>query len=217
VLPEQDLLKTLSSLPLVAVQGPWTRALHYRLLRKAPPGELPEDKPQPLWSKGPTVQGARFTPKGSFGSIYLASDAVTALLEVEAVFLSSDKSFVPRKTPPWTVFGVDGFLERVLDLTNPEILERLRTNLSELTGNWLVPQARFLQGKGPLPPTQLLAREAFQTGRIHGILYWSAKHTGQGVNLVVFSDRLSAKEASYLDVYDPDALILQRLPPLTPT
>jgi RES domain-containing protein len=212
VLLEQALPKALLSLPLIPVHGPWTRALHFKLLLKAPAGELPEDRPQPLWPKGPTFQGARFTPQGSFGSIYLASDAITALLEVEAVFLSSDESFVPRKTPPWAVFGVDGYLERVLDLTNPEVLERLHTSLSELTGNWLVPQARFVQGKGLMPPTQLLGKMAFQSGRIHGIRYLSAKHTGQGVNLIVFSDRLVAKGASYLEVYDPHGLIRQRLP-----
>jgi len=45
------------------------------------------------------------------------------------------------------------------------------------------------------------------------IRFDSAKHTGQGNNLVVFWDRLFSLPASYLEVYDPHKFITQRLPP----
>jgi len=214
VLPERELQDVLLKLPLISLTGPWTRALSYRLLQRYPPDGKPGDPPQPLWPGGPVLKGARFTPKGSFACVYLASDAITALLEVGALFLAgSEETLVSIKTPPWVVFAVEGFLENVLDLTNPDTLRRLGTSCAELTGDWRVSQARFLRGEEPCPPTQLLGRAAYEAGRIGGILFESAKHTGRGNNLVVFWDRLLSRSARYLEVYDPDRLIVQRVPP----
>lgn len=42
--------------------------------------------------------------------------------------------------------------------------------------------------------------------------YHSAKNTGRGVGIVIFSDRLVKSRSSFLEVYDPHELILQRLP-----
>ncbi len=42
--------------------------------------------------------------------------------------------------------------------------------------------------------------------------YDSAKNSGEGFNLVVFSDRLKAGRSSFLEVFDPHDLIRQRLP-----
>jgi len=43
------------------------------------------------------LHGARFTPKGSFSSIYLASDPITALMEIVSVF---DHPNWARSSPP---------------------------------------------------------------------------------------------------------------------
>ena len=40
------------------------------------------------------LHGARFTPKGSFSSIYLASDPITALMEIVSVFDHPMGSFI---------------------------------------------------------------------------------------------------------------------------
>ena len=76
----------------------------YHLLQGPPPDS--KGRPQPLWQGGPSRDGARFTPKGEFGSIYLASEPVTALKEVAALF----DDLNPIRTQPWVVFAVEGFL-----------------------------------------------------------------------------------------------------------
>ncbi len=153
------------------------------------------------------MTGARLTPLGGFGSIYLASDAATALHEVSAVFGES-----AIRTPPWTVFAVEGFLQRVLDLTDPDVQNRLGTSLPELTGDWLLSQDLHQEGKGSLPPQQLLAKVAYDLGTIIAMRYRSAKNIRTGVNLVVFADRLTPGGSSFLNVYDPSTLLRQKLP-----
>lgn len=136
--------------------------------------------PQPLWGGAAKMRGARFTPKGSFDSIYLAGEPITALLEVQALVLIPG-SMVPLRTAPWALVTVDGIVSNVLDLTDTSILKALGTNESEMTGTWI---------KGANPPTQELAHVAYEMGNIAGIKYGSAKHP-DGVNLVVFPGRLT--------------------------
>lgn len=107
---------------------------------------------------------------------------------------------------------MEGFLQGILDLTDPEIQRRLETSLSELTGDWVLSQDLHQQGRGPLPPTQLLATIAYKLGTISAIRYRSAKSVQKGVNLMVFSDRLTSDRPSYLRVYDPSGLLQQTLP-----
>jgi len=212
VLPEPALRRALHLVPLTSAGGPWTRALGYHLLQGPPPGGAPEDPPQPLWPGGPIRTGARFNLRGSFGSVYLASDPRTALDEVEAILERPGLPAMTMRTPPWVLFAVEGFLEKVLDLTQPAIQSRLGTSLAELTGDWRFSQALHLRGEGPLPPTQLLGQLAYESGRIGAIKYHSAKNIGQGFGFVVFSDRLHTRRAGFLEVYDPHERIRQRLP-----
>lgn len=151
------------------------------------------------------LRGARFTPKGTFGSIYLASDPFTALKETQAFFPG-----LTIASHPWTLLTVVGSLAKVLDLTDTRIHELLGTSLAELTGEWMYSQRLFLEGKGSLPPTQLLGRTAHATGRFTGLRYHSTKNLGEGIGFVVFPDRLS--EGSFLEVHDPHGWIRQRLP-----
>lgn len=212
MLPEAELRAVLSALPLIDVTGPWTRVIGYHLLQGPPPGGSPGDPPQPLWPGGPGLRGARFTPKGGFGSIYLASDPVTALGEVGAIFENPAAPPANFRTPPWTVFTVEGVIERALDLTDQRNMDRLGTSLSELTGDWRYPQALFLRGSGPIPPTQLLGKIAFEATGVSAIQYHSAKKPGGGLGIVVFADRLASGGSGFLQVYDPQGLIRQRLP-----
>ena len=210
MLPESDLRVVLPGLPLISEGGPWTRALGYHLLQGPPPGS--GGPPQPLWPGGPILGGARFNLKGSSGGIYLASDPITALKEVDAILNRTALPPFTIQTPPWAVFAVKGVLERILDLTDLRVQAELRTSLSELTGQWRVPQARYLRGEGPLPPTQHLGQVAYETGSILGMKYDSAKNEGEGFNFVVFSDRLASGRSSFLEVYDPHDYIRQRVP-----
>jgi len=114
-------------LKLATVQGPWWRIVAFRHLLKSPP--------QPLWAAGSKIDGARFTPKGSFDSLYLARDQVTALAEVNGlVLLPAGPHSVP--TPPCTLFVVNGIVSRVLDLTDAATLAALGSNEQEVTGSW---------------------------------------------------------------------------------
>ena len=212
MLPDSELRAALRDVPLISVGGPWTRAIAYNLLQGPPPDGAPGDLPQPLWPGGPIRTGARFNPRGTFGSVYLASDPTTALDEVGAILERPELAPMTIRTPPWTVFAVEGFLEQVLDLTALGIQSRLGTSLAELTGDWRFSQALHRREEGPLPPTQLLGQLAYESGRIIAMKYHSAKNTGRGYGYVVFSERLRALRASFLDVYDPYGLIRQGLP-----
>ncbi len=198
MLPEEELHKVLSDLPLIPAAGPWTRAIELVHLRKL--------EPEPLWAG---EGSSRFNPGGAFRRLYLSSDPVTALKEAEAIFGQQ-----AVRNPPWALITVEGFLHDILDLTDPVLQARLGTSLSELTGNWRYPEHLWRQGRGPMPPTQLLGQVAYETGQIQGLSFHSAKNTGQGSNLVVFIDRLKPGAASFLRVYDPAGALRGFLPSL---
>lgn len=198
--PAAELAATISALKLRAVHGPWSRCVGYRHLLAPPPGGAGGGLPQPLWGGAAKIAGARFTPKDGFDSLYLASDPVTALTEVSAL-VALPGGPVPVRAAPLVIVSVDGVVGRVLDLTDVDTLAALNTNAQEITGTWV---------KVASPPTQTLARAAYDSGAIAGIQYPSAKHPG-GVNLVVFPDRLVADPTDYLEAYDPQGLIAQRL------
>jgi RES domain-containing protein len=184
---------------LMTCRGPWSRAVGHRFLTGPPPGAT--GAPQPLWGGAAKIAGARFTPIGSFDSIYLAQDPITAFVEVSALILLPNGP-APLRSPPWVVINVDVIVNNVLDLTDAGVLEKLGTTTSEVTGPWI---ARSHS------PTQRLGRLAHASRRIAGIRYASAKKTG-GTNLVVFPDRLALAPGSFLEVFDPHRTLDQRLP-----
>jgi RES domain-containing protein len=200
MLPLLQLATALAAARLASMHGPWSRAVEYRHLLGPPPGLT--GPPQPLWGGAAKTAGARFTPQGGFDSIYLAHDPITAFIEVSALILLPNGP-VPVCTPPWVIVTVDGILNGLLDLTDAATLTALGTTAQEMTGTW-VPT--------PHPPTQLLGRMAYDSGRIAGIKYASAKHPG-GLNLVVFPDRIAAVAGNFLQVYDPHGNLTQRLGP----
>jgi RES domain-containing protein len=150
------------------------------------------------------VHGARFTPKGSFSSIYLASDPITALMEIVSVFDHPNwaRSSPPRAVP-WTLFTVDGVVANLIDLAEAETQELLGTNEQELSGIWLTVD---------MPATQVLGQAAYSDGSIAGIRYRSAKNHSDGFCVVIFEDRLGLSSHNYLEVYDPSGRLNQRLP-----
>jgi len=153
------------------------------------------------------VHGARYTPKGGFGSIYLASDPITALKEVVAVIETPYAPAFTLRTHPWAVFAVGGVLCEILDLADDVVQSALGTTLAELTGDWAITQAM-----GQVPPTQSLGQAAYDCKAILGFRYPSVKNLGKGIGLVVFADRLKDKPPSFLEVYDPYLGFSQRLP-----
>ena len=179
---------------------PWSRATGYRYLVGPPPGLT--GSPQPLWGGAAKLVGARFTPKGGCDSIYLAYDPITAFIEVSALVLLPGGP-VPVRSAPWVIVSVDGMLNNLLDLTDASTLAVLGTTAQEITGTWVT---------AANPPTQLLGQLAYDSGRIVGIKYLSAKHPG-GLNLVVFPGRISIAAGNFLEVYDPHGNLAQRIGP----
>jgi RES domain-containing protein len=187
---------------LISAGGPWNRVVDYEWMEKPPPGET--GPPQPLWPGGAALRGARFTPPGQFGSLYFSEDPLTAQIEAEKIFQSSSGKLFPIKRPPWVNLTIEGVLNRLLDLTDPSIRQRLGTSLAELTGVWHLSEET--------PPTQLLGAAAYASGRIAGLRYRSAKSQAGpegGINFVVFPDRLAPD--SHLAVYHGGSLS-QRFP-----
>jgi RES domain-containing protein len=199
MLPLPQLAAALDGAALVSAHGPWSRAIGYRHLLGPPPGQT--GPPQPLWGGAAKLAGARFTPVGRFDSIYLAHDPITAFIEVSALILLPGGP-APVRSAPWVVISVDGITNKLLDLTDPATLAALGTTAQEITGTWATL---------PHPPTQLLGQLAYDSGRIAGIKYASAKHPG-GINVVVFPDRIAVASGNYLEVYDPHGHLAQRLP-----
>ena len=198
MLPPLQLAAALAKAQLASAHGPWSRVIGYRHLLGPPPGQT--GPPQPLWGGAARITGARFTPVGSFDSIYLTHDPITAFIEVSALILLPGGP-VPVRSAPWMVISVDGILDGLLDLTDPATLAALGTTAQEMTGSWVA---------APHPPTQLLGQLAYDSGHIGGIKYASAKHPG-GINLVVFPDRISSAAGNFLEVYDPHGNLAQRI------
>jgi RES domain-containing protein len=198
MLSPRQLTAALGAVKLTSAHGPWSRAVGYHYTLNPPPGMT--GPPRPLWGGAAKLVGARFTPRGGFDSIYLAQDPITAFIEVNAlVWLPGGPA--PIRSAPWVMVSVDGVLNDLLDLTSPAILAKLGTTEREMTGTWV---------RTPHPPTQRLARTAYDTGRIVGIKYRSAKHLS-GTNLVVFPDRIAVSPGNFLEVYDPHVKLSQRI------
>lgn len=211
MLSAQELQQVVPTLPRIAVHGLWTRALAFQYTVRPPPGAPPGTSPDPLWPGGAQNRGARFTPKGSFESIYLASDPITALTEVSLVLQNPNIPAVTMATPPWVVFAVEGIVTEVVDLCDIAIQSSLNTTLQELTGDWAYSQSLYLNSQGSLPPTQMLGQAAYDCGVVTGLTYPSAK-TPQSTCLLVFPDRLIGSSSNYLEVYDPTQCLSGRLP-----
>jgi RES domain-containing protein len=192
MLPTPKLIKALAKVPLVSAHGPWTRSIGFQHLIGA--------EPQPLWGGASRINGARFTPRGSFDSIYLANDPITALTEVWALIMLPNAP-LPVLSNPLVIISLDGILHNLLDLNDQGTLASLNTTLQEVTGPW----ATALQ-----PPTQLLGQAAYDSGRITGIKYGSAKNP-RGLNLVVFPDRIAISPGIFLEVHDPQGYLKQRI------
>jgi RES domain-containing protein len=177
------------------------------LLKSPPPGAPPGSPPQPLWPGGAKRRGARFTPQDTFDSIYLASDPITALTEVVAVFQLTHGQPVTLKTQPWVVVTVDGLLHDLVDLTNPDVQRELGTTVQELTGDW-----SYAQSTIGVADTQRLGAAGYALQGILGFKYPSAKNLGNGYAIVVFASRLVANRPSFLEIFDPHQNLSQRLP-----
>lgn len=182
---------------------PFSRCVAFQHLVSKPGG--PPIQPKPLWGLGSVAGGARFTPRGSFETVYLAEDPITALAEVSGIFVHPQVSAVTLQTQPWVFVTIRGILQSVLDLTDAAVMAAVGSNQQELTGAW-----RLAVSGAAEAPTQLLGRVCHDSGRFDAIRFFSSKNAPSGVCLGVFPDRLSG--VAFIEVFDPNGNLLQRLP-----
>jgi RES domain-containing protein len=152
---------------------------------------------------GAQMLGGRYTPRGAFETLYVATTAETARIEAESRLTASGIVDAPSK--PYVHFVVRGRLQRILDLTNAFVLETLKTTAEEITAPWVMDQTR-----GKETPTQVLGRAAHNGRRIEAILFPSSKDRPAGRCLAILPDRL--KKGSSLEIVDETALVRERLP-----
>jgi len=205
MLDEISLEVAVTQLIGVARSGTFSRCVGYHHLAATQPSHGSSARPQPLWGIGSKRFGGRFTPRNSFETICLAEDPVTALAEVSAVLLNPGGGVITLRSLPWVTVTVQGTLLAVLDVSNMGIQAKLGTTSQELTGEW-----RYTQAGGGEAPTQLLGRVCHKTALFDAIRYPSSKNLPAGRCLAVFTDRL--KGPAYLEVYDPNGHLAQRLP-----
>ena len=162
--------------------------------------------PIPLWSS--SSKGSRFVAKGAHDALYLAQDPNTAYMEVDRAYKKVEElepSLVPQPAPPVILFNCRVELERVLDLTNTDVLKVLKTSEAELKVTW-----RLNQSRGKPIPTQILGGIVYRSGRFQAIRYHSARDP-QGKCLVIFPDLVIAP--SFVEVFDPFGGLVGRIPP----
>jgi len=205
MLDENGLEAALQQIEPRTLEGPFSRCIAFHFLVSKPEPPSSSAPPQPLWGMGSKRFGGRFTPRESFETIYLAEDPVTALAEVAAIIRSTPGASLALQKQPWVLVTVQGLLQRVLDLADLAVVSRLGSSQSELAGEW-----RYTQEQAGEAPTQLLGRVCHRTGLFDGIQFPSTKNSPDGMCVAVFPERLKAP--AFLEVYDPNGHLAQRLP-----
>jgi RES domain-containing protein len=123
--------------------------------------------------------------------LYCADSQLTAMMEVEALFMTADGQLrgVPRN--PDLVLTVQCDLSRVVDLTVDTLYSELGTTLDELTS--LTPSRFIMNARGEETPTQRLGAACSFSGNTSAIKVPSAAHRS-GFCLDIFVDSLVVGE-----------------------
>jgi RES domain-containing protein len=201
VLSEDELKRALRRVPLIGADGPFHRFVDLWFVHQNLAGGR---KTEVLAGLGAKMLGGRFTPRGTFETLYVATTAATARIEAESRITASGVVDAPSK--PYVHFVVRGRLQKVLDLTDTAVLATLKTTEDEMTGPWIMGQVLGDEA----PPTQILGRVAHAIGRIEAILFPSSKDKPDGRCLAVLPDRV--KRGSWLEIVDETGLVEERLP-----
>jgi RES domain-containing protein len=133
---------------------------------------------------GSLKSGGRWNPLGSFPTVYLSRELDTAFKESFAHL--SYYGYKPHQALPRTFAAVQVSFQRILDLTDPAVLKRLKVSRRSL----LLLDWRMIQDAGGEALTQALGRLSREVG-FEGLLTPSAAAKG-GANLIYFPDVLLA-------------------------
>jgi RES domain-containing protein len=191
--------------PRIQIAGTLHRAVYAKYLDPAV-----YSPPQPLYYLG-SLDGRRFTPRKGPAGLYLSFDSATPMAELRTVIFHDGVPEPDTSHEPVLVVAIDIVVGRVLDLTQPSVRTMVGLKRSELLSDWERGQEEYLAGRGPMPPTQILAFAAHASGEFAGIKYPSAR-APFGTNLVVFPDRLDPACGDSVEVVDPRGRYSQRLP-----
>ena len=131
----------------------------------------------PLATTGSLKAGGRFNPPNEFGALYTSLDAKTAAQEVAKGLRA--RGIDPEQFPEgaWWVYELEVKLESVLDLADPDVLQRSGISESSLTGS-------------DVNATRRVAADARERG-YEALLVPSAAASGSK-NLVIFLERALA-------------------------
>jgi len=156
VLSERELRRALRRKPLIGAGGPFHGFVDLWFVHQSLAGGRGTEI---LAGLGAKMLGGRFTPRGAFETLYVATTAETARIEAESRITVSGVVRAPSK--PYVHFMVCGRLQKVLNLTDARVLETLKTTAEEMTASWVMGQ---IQGDGA--PTQMLGRVVILPGEL---------------------------------------------------
>lgn len=145
----------------------------------------------PLSAIGSVRAGGRYNAPNSFPVLYCADSQLTAIMEVEALFMTADGQLRGAPRNPDLVLTIECALSRVLDLTVDTLYGELGTSREELTS--LTPSRFILNARGEETPTQRLGAACSFSGNISAMKVPSAAHP-QGFCLDIFTDSLVVGE-----------------------
>ncbi|MBX3077114.1 RES family NAD+ phosphorylase [Candidatus Obscuribacterales bacterium] len=196
--PEADLPAIIDALPLINYSAPCYRIVDFATLT----GSM-----IPLYTLGPGKKGQRYTPKMGPNALYVAEDVVTAQAEYHRVLravLVADPTYHVIANPT-VQLTIQVNLERVLDLTDKNVLTALGTTVDELTGPWRKQMIKKL-----FCPTQVLANTVYANGSIQAMRYPSAQGHDYS-NLIIWEERVQLP--SFVQVRDTTGTLSARIPP----
>jgi RES domain-containing protein len=158
----EKIIAVLERAPLIAYSEPSYRVIADRW------------RETPLSAIGAFERGGRYNAPHTFPVLYTADSQMTALLEAEALFTTSDGQLRGAPRDPDLILTLECSLLRVLDLTVPDLYPELGTSYEELVSD--VPSRFILNARKKLTPTQQLGSGCFRSGRISALKVPSAQN-----------------------------------------
>lgn len=143
-------------------------------------------------------------------ALYVSEEVVTAQAEYHRVLravLVADPTYHVIANPT-VQLTIQVNLERVLDLTDNNVLKSLGTTFDELTGPW-----RKQMIKKIFCPTQVLANVVYANGNVQAMRYPSAQGNEYS-NLTIWEERVQLP--SFVQVRDTTGTLSARIPPKRP-
>ena len=175
----ERLIRVLERAPLIPYAG-----FSYRVIAD-------QWRDSPLSAIGAVQRGGRYNAPYAFPVLYSADTQLTALLEAEALFTTSDGQLQGVPRDPDLILTLQCHLVRVVDLTVTDLYADLGTSREELTS--ASPSRFILNARGEETPTQQLGSACSHSGNVSALKVPSAAHP-DGFCLNILLDSLIVGE-----------------------